>query len=56
MADSEISPNRLPPEPAQRDDLVHAIRARVEPFKGVELETTPREPMREPINLGDLPE
>ena len=32
--------------------LVKAIRARVERFGGIELELPPREPMREPPDLG----
>lgn len=31
--------------------LVEAIRGRVEPFGGVELEIASREPMREPVDL-----
>jgi antitoxin FitA len=38
-------------ESARTSGLVEAIRARVEPFGGVELEIAPREPMREPINV-----
>ena len=33
--------------------LVDAIRARIEPFGGVELEIAPREAMREPVNLDE---
>lgn len=33
-------------------DLVQAIRKRIEPFGGVDLPETPREPMREPPNFG----
>lgn len=32
--------------------LVESIRARVAPWGGVELEIAPREPMRQPVNLG----
>ena len=38
-------------ELARTGGLVEAIRARVEPFGGMELGIAPREPMREPINL-----
>ena len=31
--------------------LVEAIRARIEPLGGVELDTGPREPIREPVTL-----
>lgn len=31
--------------------LVQAIRRRIEPLGGVELEIAPREPMREPVDL-----
>jgi plasmid stability protein len=31
--------------------LVEAIRARIEPLGGVELDIGPREPMREPVTL-----
>jgi plasmid stability protein len=31
--------------------LVQAIRRRIEPLDGVELEIAPREPMREPVDL-----
>jgi antitoxin FitA len=31
--------------------LVDCIRARIEPFGGVDLEIAPREPMRDPVNL-----
>jgi plasmid stability protein len=41
----------LSSEPAQGRTLVDAIRARVEPLGGVELEIAPREPMREPVTL-----
>jgi plasmid stability protein len=33
--------------------LVDAIRARIEPLGGVELEIAPREAMREPVNLDE---
>jgi plasmid stability protein len=38
-------------EPSRTGGLVEAIRARFEPFGGVELEIPPREPMREPIDF-----
>ncbi|WP_407279138.1 plasmid stabilization protein [Aromatoleum evansii] len=39
-------------EPARGSSLVAAIRARIEPLEGVELELPAREPMREPPELG----
>ena len=51
MADSEIPRNLLPLEQTPTGELVHAMRVRVKPFNGVELEVEPREPMREPVNL-----
>ena len=38
-------------EPARTGGLVEAIRARIEPLGGVELQIAPREAMREPLNL-----
>lgn len=38
-------------EPARTGGLVEAIRARVEPLGGVELQIAPREAMREPLDL-----
>jgi plasmid stability protein len=38
-------------EPARTGGLVEAIRSRIEPFGGVELEIAPREAMREPVEL-----
>jgi plasmid stability protein len=35
----------------RRGSLVDAIRARIEPLGGVELEIAPREAIREPSNL-----
>jgi plasmid stability protein len=32
--------------------LVDSIRARIEPLGGVELHIPPREPMREPVDVG----
>lgn len=37
---------------AASEDLVTSIRARVEPLGGVELALPPREPVREPPQLG----
>lgn len=39
-------------EATRTGGLVQAIRRRIEPVGGVELEIAPREPMREPIDLG----
>lgn len=39
-------------EPVQGKSLVEAIRARIEPLGGVELELPGREPMRDPPDLG----
>ena len=39
-------------EPAPPDDLAAAIRARLAALGGVELELLPRQPMREPPDLG----
>ena len=38
----------LEQEPTTGEDLYRAIRARVEPLGGIELELPPREPIREP--------
>jgi plasmid stability protein len=38
-------------EPTRTGGLVEAIRARIEPFGGVELKIAPREAMREPVDL-----
>lgn len=38
-------------ESTRMGGLVEAIRARVEPFGGVELVIEPREPVREPLDL-----
>ncbi len=38
-------------EPVRTGGLVEAIRARIEPFGGVELEIAPRESIREPVDL-----
>lgn len=39
-------------EPVRGRILVEAIRARIEPLRGVDLELPAREPMREPSDLG----
>lgn len=39
-------------EPTRGGTLVDAIRARIEPLGGVELELPAREPVREPPDLG----
>lgn len=38
-------------EPSRKGGLIEAIRARIEPLGGVDLEIAPREAMREPIDL-----
>jgi plasmid stability protein len=38
----------LAEQPEARDNLADAIRRRVEPFGGIELEPPPRGPLREP--------
>ena len=40
----------LSTQPVPGQTLVEAIRARIEPLGGVELEIAPREPMREPVD------
>lgn len=40
-------------ESARTGGLVEALRARVAPFGGVELQVAPREAMREPVNLDE---
>jgi len=39
-------------EPASGQSLVDAIRARIEPLGGVDLELPAREPMRAAVDLG----
>lgn len=39
-------------EPARGGTLVEAIRARIDPLGGIDLELPAREPMREPPDLG----
>jgi plasmid stability protein len=41
----------LSTQPSRARTLVDAIRARIEPLGGVELNIGPREPIREPIKL-----
>lgn len=38
-------------EPSRAKGLVEAVRARIEPFGGVELDIAPREAIREPIEF-----
>ncbi len=38
-------------ERARAGGLVEAIRSRIEPFGGADLEIAPRDAMREPVNL-----
>lgn len=47
----DILRTALSREPTRRGGLVDAIRARIEPLGGVELEIAPREAMREPDAL-----
>ena len=47
----DILQSALATEPTRNRSLVAAIRARIEPLGGVELEIAPREPMREPVKL-----
>lgn len=47
----DILRSALSLERTQARGLVEAIRARVEPLGGVELEIAPREEMREAVNL-----
>ena len=37
---------------SRNGSLVDSMRARIEPLRGIELEFAPREPIREPVNLG----
>ena len=45
----DILRTALSSESARASSLVKAIRARMEPLGGVELEIAPREPMRNPL-------
>lgn len=47
----DILRTALSVEPSRTKGLVEAIRARIEPFGGMELEIAPREAMREPIDF-----
>lgn len=47
----DILQSVLAAEPTRNRSLVAAIRARIEPIGGVELEIASREPMREPVKL-----
>ena len=47
----DILRTALSVETGLRGSLVEAIRARVKPFGGVELEIAPRESLREPIDV-----
>jgi plasmid stability protein len=47
----DILRTALSTEPTRGQSLVDAIRARIEPFGGVELEAPPRDPVREPPGL-----
>ena len=47
----DILQSALAVEPTRNRSLVAAIRARIEPLGGVELEIEAREPMREPVKL-----
>ncbi len=42
----------LSTEPVRGKSLVDAIRARIEPLGGIELELPAREAIREPVDLG----
>jgi len=47
----DILQSALAVEPTRNRSLVAAIRVRIEPLGGVELEIEAREPMREPVKL-----
>lgn len=47
----DILRTALSVESARTGGLAQAIRRRIEPLGGVELEIAPREPMREPVDL-----
>jgi plasmid stability protein len=47
----DILRTALSVEPSRTKGLVEAIRARIEPFGGVELAIAPREAIREPIDF-----
>lgn len=48
----DILRSALSVESAAKPSLVKSIRSRVAPLGGVELEAPPREPIREPPDLG----
>ena len=48
----DILRTALSVEPARTGGLVDSIRARIEPFGGVDLKIASREAMREPVDLG----
>lgn len=48
----DILRSSLSTESARATSLVDAIRARIEPLGGIELEIPPREPVRKPPRLG----
>ena len=47
----DILRSALSAEPARTATLVDAIRARIEPLGGIELEPPPREPIRDAVEL-----
>ncbi len=48
----DILRTALSTEPVRARTLVEAIRARIEPLGGIELDLTRREAIREPVDLG----
>ncbi|WP_178118972.1 plasmid stabilization protein [Pseudomonas akapageensis] len=40
-------------EPFMAGSLVDAIRARIVPLSGIKLENAPRDPLRDPVDLGE---
>ncbi|WHZ19249.1 MAG: VapB protein (antitoxin to VapC) [Rhodanobacteraceae bacterium] len=48
----DILRSSLSTESARATSLVDAIRARIEPLGGIDLEIPPREPVRKPPRLG----
>lgn len=48
----DILRSSLSTESAHAASLIDSIRARIEPLGGIELEPTPREPVRKPPRLG----
>ena len=47
----DILRSALSAEPARAVTLVDAIRARIEPLGGIELEPPPREPIRDAVEI-----